>query len=133
MIYTGKLVRAEEGRTLNLVHETGPKAEIEEMAWERLLFLRDLAPEAFVESKRMRLGKFCADLREQMPARIARQVEIWHGDEAQARLRAGAARSSADGANTANVPFPTFGIMLDRCVFSPTRSRPHSLAPSCRT
>ena len=92
LIYTGKLVRADEGRALNLVHETGPKEDLEEMAWERLLFLRDLAPDAFVESKRMRLGKFCADLREQMPARIARQVEIWSGDEAQARLRAGAER-----------------------------------------
>ena len=92
MIYTGKLVPAEEGRALGLVHETGPKAEIEAMAWRRLLFLRDLAPEAFQESKRMRLGKFCADLREQMPARIARQVEIWSSDEAQARLRAGAER-----------------------------------------
>ena len=92
MIYTGKLVRADEGRSLNLVHETGPKSEIEEMAWQRLLILRDLAPEAFQESKRMRLGKFCADLREQMPTRIARQVEIWSSDEAQARLRAGAAR-----------------------------------------
>ena len=92
MIYTGKLVPAEEGRALNLVHEVAPKAEIEEMAWQRLLSLRDLAPEAFQESKRMRLGKFCADLREQMPARIARQVEIWAGDEAQARLRAGAER-----------------------------------------
>ena len=92
MIYTGKLVPAEEGRALGLVHETGPKAEIEAMAWQRLLFLRDLAPEAFQESKRMRLGKFCADLREQMPARIARQVEIWSSDEAQARLRAGAER-----------------------------------------
>ena len=92
MIYTGKLVPAEEGRALNLVHEVGPKEEIEAMAWQRLLFLRDLAPEAFQESKRMRLGKFCADLREQMPARIARQVEIWSGDEAQARLRAGAER-----------------------------------------
>ena len=92
MIYTGKLVPAEEGRALNLVHAVGPMAEIEAMAWQRLLFLRDLAPEAFVESKRMRLGKFCADLREQMPARIARQVEIWAGDEAQARLRAGAER-----------------------------------------
>ena len=92
MIYTGKLVRAEEGRALNLVHETGPKAEIEQMAWQRLLFLRDLAPDAFQESKCMRLGKFCTDLREQMPSRIARQVEIWHGDEAQARLRAGAER-----------------------------------------
>ncbi|MCY4481014.1 MAG: enoyl-CoA hydratase/isomerase family protein [Rhodospirillales bacterium] len=92
LIYTGKLVRADEGRALGLVHETGPKDDIEGMAWERLLFLRDLAPDAFVESKRMRLGKFCADLREQMPARIARQVEIWSGDEAQARLRAGAER-----------------------------------------
>ncbi len=92
LIYTGRLVRAEEGRALNLVHEVGPKAEIERMAWERLLFLRDLAPDAFAESKRMRLGKFCADLREQMPSRIARQVDIWHGEEAQARLRAGAER-----------------------------------------
>ena len=92
MIYTGKLVPAEEGRALGLVHETGPKAEVEAMAWRRLLFLRDLAPEAFQESKRMRLGKFCADLREQMPTRIARQVEIWSSDEAQARLRAGAER-----------------------------------------
>ena len=92
LIYTGKLVRAEEDRALGLVHETGPKEDIETMAWQRLLFLRDLAPEAFVESKRMRLGKFCADLREQMPTRIARQVEIWAGDEAQARLRAGAER-----------------------------------------
>ena len=92
LIYTGKLVRADEGHALGLVHDTGPKEDIEGMAWERLLFLRDLAPEAFQESKRMRLGKFCADLREQMPARIARQVEIWSGDEAQARLRAGAER-----------------------------------------
>ena len=92
MIYSGKLVRAEEGRALNLVHETGPKAEIEAMAWQRLLFLRDLAQEAFQESKRMRLGKFCADLREQMPSRIARQVEIWSGADAQSRLRAGAER-----------------------------------------
>lgn len=92
LIYTGKLVRAEEGRALGLVHETGPKEDIERMAWERLLFLRDLAPDAFVESKRMRLGKFRADLREQMPVRIARQVEIWSSDEGQARLRAGAER-----------------------------------------
>ena len=29
LIYTGKLVRAEEGRALGLVHETGPKEDIE--------------------------------------------------------------------------------------------------------
>ena len=54
--------------------------------------LCDLASEAFAESKRMRLGKFCADLREQMSARVARQVEIWHSEEAQTRLRAAAKR-----------------------------------------
>ena len=92
LIHTGRLIRAEDGRALGLVHETGAQTEIERTAWEKLLSLRDLAPEAFAESKRMRLGRFCADLREQMPARVARQVEIWHGKEAQDRLRAAAER-----------------------------------------
>ena len=92
LILTGKLIPAEEGRALGLVHETGPKPEVERMAWERLLTLRDLAPAAFAESKLMRLGKLAADLREQMSARVARQVEIWHGKDAQARLRAAAER-----------------------------------------
>ncbi len=92
LIYTGKLIHAEEGPALGLVHETEPKAEIEDMAWEKLLSLRGLAPAAFAESKRMRLGRFCADLQDQMSARIARQVEIWHGDDAQTRLHAAAER-----------------------------------------
>ena len=92
LIYTGKLIHAEEGRALGLVHETGPKAEVEDMTWDKLLSLCDLAPAAFTESKRMRLGKFCADLRDQMSARVARQVEIWHGDDAQRRLHAAAER-----------------------------------------
>ena len=92
LVYTGKLIPAEDGRALGLVHEAGPKADIERMAWERLLTLLDLAPAAFAESKRMRLGRFCADLREQMSSRVARQVEIWHGEDAQARLRAAADR-----------------------------------------
>jgi len=54
--------------------------------------LIDLAPEAFSESKRMRVGKLCADIRDQMSARVARQVEIWSSDDAQARLRAAAER-----------------------------------------
>ena len=92
LIYTGKLIRAEDGRALGLVHDTGPKEDIERMAWERLVCLRDLAPAAFAESKRMRLGRFCADLRDQMSSRVARQVEIWHGEDAQARLQAAAER-----------------------------------------
>ena len=92
LIYTGRLIPAEEGPALGLVHETGPKAEIEDRAWEKLLSLRDLAPAAFAESKQMRLGGFCADLRRQMSVRVARQVEIWHGDDAQTRLHAAAER-----------------------------------------
>ena len=92
LVYTGRLVPADDGRALGLVHETGPNADIERMAWEKLVSLRDLAPDAFTESKRMRLGRFCADLREQMSARVARQVEIWHGEDAQGRLRAAAER-----------------------------------------
>ena len=92
LIYTGRLIHAEEGRALGLVHETGPKEKIEDLAWEKLLSLCGLAPAAFAESKRMRLGRFCADLRDQMSARVARQVEIWHGEDAQSRLRAAAER-----------------------------------------
>ena len=59
---------------------------------ERLVTLCALSKEAFSESKRMRLGKLCADIREQMSARVARQVEIWSSDEAQMRLKAAEAR-----------------------------------------
>lgn len=97
LIYTGRLVSGEEGRALNLVHEVGEKAEIEAAAWQRLMTLTELAPEAFSESKRMRVGKFCADAREQMSARVARQVEIWCSDEAQTRLRAAAERLARRG------------------------------------
>jgi enoyl-CoA hydratase/carnithine racemase len=92
LIYTGKLVTAEDGCALNLVHEVGEKAEIEDAAWQRLIDLCGLAPEAFSESKRMRVGKLCADIRNQMSARVARQVEIWNSDDAQTRLRAAAKR-----------------------------------------
>jgi enoyl-CoA hydratase/carnithine racemase len=92
LIYTGKLVTAEEGMSLNLVHAVGEKSEVEGLAWERLRSLCELAPEAFAESKRMRLARFTADLREQMSSRVARQTEIWFGDDAQSRLRAGARR-----------------------------------------
>ncbi len=92
LIYTGKLVTAEESRALNMVHDVAEKVVIEDAAWQRLMQLRDLAPEAFSESKRMRVGKLCADIRDQMSARVARQVEIWKSEQAQTRLRAAAKR-----------------------------------------
>jgi hypothetical protein len=72
----------------------GKKAEIEEVAWKQLMVLRDLAPEAFAESKRMRTGRFYSAVREQMSARVARQVEIWNSAEAQAKLHDAAKRLS---------------------------------------
>lgn len=92
LIYTGKLVPADQAHLLHLIHAVGTKEEIEAVAWQQLMVLRDLAPEAFAESKRMRTGRFCADVREQMSARVARQVEIWHSVEAQTRLHTAAKR-----------------------------------------
>ena len=77
---------------LQLVHVVGASDAIEDLAWKRLLSLGALSREAFSESKRMRLGKLCAEIREQMPARVDRQVEIWSSDEAQARLKVAADR-----------------------------------------
>ena len=92
LIYTGKLVTAEDARALNLIHEVGEKSDIEGFARKRLDDLIDLAPVSFSESKRMRVGKLCADIRDQMSARVARQVEIWCSDDAQAQLQAAAKR-----------------------------------------
>jgi enoyl-CoA hydratase/carnithine racemase len=92
MICTGRLVSAEEALALHLLHDVAERSEIEDVAFPKLVELCDLAPEAFAESKRMRVGNFCADVRNQMPARVARQLEIWNSDDAQMRLRAAAGR-----------------------------------------
>ncbi len=94
LIYTGKLVSTEEAIALKLIHGVERKEEIEGVAWKQLMFLVGLAPAAFAESKRMRTGRFCADVREQMSARVARQVEIWSSADAQARLHEAAKRLS---------------------------------------
>lgn len=94
LIYTGKLVRAEEAVTLSLIHAVTEKSKVEEMALEQLEFLGQLAPQAFAESKQMRTGNLCADLRQQMSSRVARQVEIWNSTDAQTRLAEAADRLS---------------------------------------
>ena len=96
MIYSGRMIEAEEAARLNLIHEVGPKDEIEDRAFDRLRTLAALPGEAFSESKRMRLGAFCADVRAQLSARLARQVEIWSSDEAQTRLKQAAAALKRD-------------------------------------
>ncbi|MFT4582523.1 MAG: enoyl-CoA hydratase/carnithine racemase [Gammaproteobacteria bacterium] len=87
LIYTGKLISGEEALAQKLIHGVAEKTSVETIAWEQLKFLCELAPEAFAETKNMRSGRFCADVRQQMSARVARQVEIWNGEDAQSRLR----------------------------------------------
>ena len=92
LIYSGRLVTAEAACDLNIVHGVDEPDGIEAVAWERLRTLCELAPDAFAESKSMRNADFIADVRAQLSARVVRQVEIWNGGEAQARLRAAADR-----------------------------------------
>lgn len=92
LIYTGALITAEEACALRFMHGVDDKAAVEDIAWKKLQILCDLAPEAFAESKRMRTGRFCADVRAQMSSRVARQVEIWNSGDAQSRLHAAAER-----------------------------------------
>lgn len=94
LIYSGKLISTEQAHALNLIHGVGEKDDIEIVAWGQLMALRDLALEAFSETKRMRTGRFCSDMREQMSARMARQVEIWNSAGAQSRLIKAAERLS---------------------------------------
>ena len=94
LIYTGRLISAREAHDLQLLHGVADKEIIEAEGWKQLLVLRDLARNAFAESKRMRTEHLCARLREQMSARVARQVEIWHSPEAQERLQKAAKRLS---------------------------------------
>jgi len=90
LIYTGRLVEAESTIRFGLIHDVAEKGDVEALAWKQLVFLRDLAPEAFAESKRMRVERFCANVRAQLSARLPRQVEIWNTPDAQTRLRAAA-------------------------------------------
>ena len=79
---------------MQFIHGVDDKKTVEGRALKQLELLLELAPEAFAETKRMRNGTFCADVREQMSSRVARQVEIWNGDDAQTRLHAAAERLS---------------------------------------
>ena len=92
LLYTGKLISGEQALAQRLIHGVGVTADIESIAWQQLKFLCQLAPEAFAETKNMRSGRFCADIRQQMSARVARQVEIWNSEDAQSRLREAAKR-----------------------------------------
>ena len=66
--------------------------EVEQSACEKLTFIKELNSEAFSESKHMRTVTLTTEIRRQMSARVARQVEIGSSSASQEKLREAAAR-----------------------------------------
>jgi len=94
LIFTGRLIPAEEAVACGLVHRIADKALVEEEAWARTLELAALPRVAFTENKSMRTARLCATIRAELPARIDRLIEIWSQPGTQEILRATAARLS---------------------------------------
>jgi enoyl-CoA hydratase/carnithine racemase len=94
LIYTGRLIAAEEGVQAGLVHHTADKEAIEDEAWKRTLALASLPAKAFAECKSMRVAELCASIRRNLPSRMDRLIEIWNSAETQDRLKAAAERLS---------------------------------------
>ena len=92
LIYTGRLISAEDSVAIGLTHQVGAKSQIETLAWDQVRDLAEIPRAAFAECKTLRTERLCARIREQMPHRISRLVEIWRSPEAQGRLRAAAER-----------------------------------------
>jgi len=92
LIYTGRLIPAEEAGQSGLIHHTSEKATIEDEAWKRTISLAALPQAAFAESKSMRCAELCASIRRDLPARMDKLLEIWKGDNARKLLEAAALR-----------------------------------------
>ncbi|NVN87607.1 MAG: enoyl-CoA hydratase/isomerase family protein [Rhodopseudomonas sp.] len=92
LIYTGRLITAEDGVPAGLVHHTADKATIEDDAWKKTVALAALSGTAFAECKSMRVAELCASIRRNLSARTDKLIEIWDGAEAQRRLKAAAQR-----------------------------------------
>jgi len=92
LIYSGNLLPYEEALRLNLIHGIGEGQEVEQLASDKLTLLKELNSDAFSESKHMRTAPLTTEIRRQMSARVARQVEIWSSAASQKQLREAAAR-----------------------------------------
>lgn len=92
LIYTGRLVTAEEASQTGLIHHIADKATIEEEAWKRTVSLAALPQAAFAENKSMRVAELCASIRQNLPARTDRLIEIWSSPQVQSLLKAAALR-----------------------------------------
>lgn len=92
LIYTGRLITAEDAVPAGLVHHTADKQAIEDEAWKRTLSLAALPGKAFAECKSMRVTELCASIRRNLSARTDKLIEIWCSTETQGRLKAAAER-----------------------------------------
>lgn len=91
LLYSGRLVNAEEGAALGLLDAAVARDEVEAQALQRLQGLQELPRGAWAASKRQRSLDWCAAIRGQLESHIDGVVlEHWFGDEAQALLRAAA-------------------------------------------
>ena len=82
----------EEALRLNLIHGTDDAKKVEQLACDKLTLLKELNNDAFAESKHMRTGQLTTEIRRQMSARVARQVEIWNSAASQKKLREAASQ-----------------------------------------
>ena len=92
LIYTGRLITAEDGVPTGLVHHTAGKDVVEEEAWNRTVSLAALPEKAFAECKSMRVAELCTSIRRNLPARTDKLIEIWSSAETHGRLKAAAER-----------------------------------------
>lgn len=92
LVYTGRLITAEEASQSGLIHHIAEKAAIEDDAWKRTVSLAALPQAAFAESKSMRCAELCAAIRRNLPARTDRLIEIWSGADVKRLLEAAALR-----------------------------------------
>lgn len=92
LIYSGRLVPAEDLVAHGLVNRVSDKAEVENDAWNTTLELADLPRAAFAECKAMRVQDLCDRIRARLAARTDRLIELWFSADTQGRLTAAAQR-----------------------------------------
>jgi enoyl-CoA hydratase len=91
LLYSGRLINAEEAVTLGLLDAAVARDDVEVQALRRLDDLRALPCSAFAASKQQRSLDWCAAIRAQLESHVDGVVlEHWFGDEAQALLRTAA-------------------------------------------
>jgi enoyl-CoA hydratase/carnithine racemase len=94
LIYSGRLVPAEETLPIGLVHRVADRGEIEALAWRQTTMMGGLPRRAFAYSKRMRTEALCERIRRNLPTSLEGFLDVWFSTDTQALLREAAAKFS---------------------------------------